>query len=66
VSLREANAEHLTGPLTRSWAASRCSAGPQVHNVAEPYAVFALIGVACAMVLYEPAFAIIVTRFDPP
>ena len=50
------------GPLTRSWAAR----GAQGHNVAELYAVFALIGVACAMVLYEPAFVIVVTRFDPP
>jgi MFS family permease len=37
----------------------------QARNAAQLYAVFAFVGVASAMVLYEPAFAVIVTRFDP-
>jgi MFS family permease len=36
----------------------------QVHTVAQLYAVFALIGLASAMALYEPAFAVIVSIFD--
>jgi hypothetical protein len=35
----------------------------QVHTVLEFYGVFAVIGIASAMVLYEPAFAIVVARF---
>jgi predicted MFS family arabinose efflux permease len=37
----------------------------QARDAVDLYAAFGLIGVASAMVLYEPAFAIIVTRFDP-
>lgn len=36
----------------------------RVDNLAQLYAVFAAIGVACAMVLYESAFAVIVSWFD--
>lgn len=36
----------------------------QVRTVGQLYAVFALIGLASAMVLYEPAFAVIVGHFD--
>jgi len=36
----------------------------QVHTVVQLYAVFALIGLASAMALYEPAFAVIVSIFD--
>jgi len=36
----------------------------QVRTVAELYVVFAVIGLASAMALYEPAFAVIVGRFD--
>jgi predicted MFS family arabinose efflux permease len=39
------------------------AAWSQVHTVAELYAVFAVIGLASAMSLYEPAFAVIVSRF---
>ncbi|MFC5819236.1 MFS transporter [Nonomuraea harbinensis] len=38
----------------------------QVRTVAQLYAVFVLIGVAAAMVLYEAAFAVIVARFAAP
>jgi predicted MFS family arabinose efflux permease len=37
----------------------------QVHTITQLYAVFAVVGLASAMVLYEPAFAIIVARFTP-
>ncbi|MFG1812528.1 MFS transporter [Kribbella sp. NPDC049174] len=37
----------------------------QVQSVAQLYAVFVLIGVASAMVLYEPAFAVVVAVTDP-
>ncbi len=36
----------------------------QVHTVAHLYAVFVLIGLAAAMTLYEPAFAVLVGLFD--
>lgn len=36
----------------------------RVDSVTALYAVFAVIGLASAMVFYEPAFAVIVTRFD--
>ncbi|MEU4408135.1 MFS transporter [Streptosporangium sp. NPDC023963] len=36
----------------------------RVENLPQLYAVFAAIGVACAMVLYESAFAVIVSWFD--
>jgi predicted MFS family arabinose efflux permease len=36
----------------------------QVHTIAQLYLVFAAIGVASAMTFYEPAFAIVVARFD--
>lgn len=36
----------------------------QVETAAQLYAVFALIGVASAMVLYEPAFAVVVAVTD--
>ncbi|TCC30470.1 MFS transporter [Kribbella sindirgiensis] len=36
-----------------------------VHNAVQLYAVFALIGVASAMVLYEPAFAVVVAATEP-
>ncbi|GAA0408542.1 MFS transporter [Acrocarpospora corrugata] len=36
----------------------------QVENLPQLYAVSAVIGVACAMVLYESAFAVIVAWFD--
>lgn len=38
----------------------------RVENLPQLYAVFAAIGVACAMVLYEAAFAVIVSWFDGP
>ncbi|MBE1566024.1 MFS transporter [Nonomuraea africana] len=38
----------------------------RVDSLAQLYAVFAAIGVACAMVLYESAFAVIVSWFDGP
>jgi len=37
----------------------------RVHTLTQLYLVFAVIGVASAMVLYEPAFAIIVRRIEP-
>ncbi|MGW1345650.1 MFS transporter [Kribbella sp. NPDC002412] len=37
----------------------------QVHTAAQLYAIFVLIGVASAMVLYEPAFAVVVAVTDP-
>src|SRR5262249_60869135 len=37
----------------------------QVHTIVELYLVFALIGVASAMVLYEPAFAILLAPVPP-
>lgn len=37
----------------------------QVHNAVQLYGVFVLIGVASAMVLYEPAFAVVVAATDP-
>jgi predicted MFS family arabinose efflux permease len=36
----------------------------QVHSVAALYGVFAVMGLASAMVFYEPAFAVIVAHFD--
>ncbi|GGL46922.1 MFS transporter [Planomonospora parontospora] len=36
----------------------------QVHNLIQLYAVFAAVGVASAMVLYQSAFAVIVAWFD--
>ncbi|MFG1697217.1 MFS transporter [Nonomuraea sp. NPDC049309] len=38
----------------------------QVDNLTQLYGVFVAIGVASAMVLYEPAFAVIVAWFDGP
>ncbi|MEU0486687.1 MFS transporter, partial [Streptosporangium sp. NPDC006013] len=38
----------------------------RVENLPQLYAVFAAIGIACAMVLYESAFAVIVSWFDGP
>ncbi|SCL72238.1 Predicted arabinose efflux permease, MFS family [Micromonospora citrea] len=38
----------------------------QVHALWQLYAVMIGVGVAGAMVLYEPAFAVIVSRFAPP
>ena len=37
----------------------------QVQNTVQLYAVFVLIGVACAMVLYPPAFAVVVAVAAP-
>lgn len=37
----------------------------QVQSAAELYAVFVMIGAASAMVLYEPAFAVVVAVTDP-
>ena len=37
----------------------------QVHNAVQLYLVFVLIGVASAMVLYEPAFAVVVAATEP-
>ncbi|WUJ71721.1 MFS transporter [Kribbella soli] len=37
----------------------------QVQNVVQLYVVFAVIGVACAMVLYPPAFAVVVAVAAP-
>ncbi|MFI6833614.1 MFS transporter [Kribbella sp. NPDC050241] len=37
----------------------------QVHSAAQLYAVFVLIGVASAMVLYQPAFAVIIAITPP-
>ncbi|WP_214317538.1 MFS transporter [Nonomuraea sediminis] len=36
----------------------------QVHNLLQLYAVFAAIGIACSMVLYEAAFAVVLSWFD--
>ncbi len=36
-----------------------------VHTAPQLYAVFAAIGIASAMVLYEPAFAVLVAVLDP-
>jgi len=41
------------------------AAWSQVHTVAQLYAVLIGIGVCAAMVLYEPALAIVVSWFDP-
>lgn len=41
------------------------AAWSQVQTAPQLYAVFVLIGVASAMVLYEPAFAVIVAVTDP-
>jgi predicted MFS family arabinose efflux permease len=41
------------------------AAWSQVQTTPQLYAVFVLIGVASAMVLYEPAFAVIVAVTDP-
>ncbi|MEV4060386.1 MFS transporter [Nonomuraea dietziae] len=38
----------------------------RVDSLLQLYAVFAAIGVACSMVLYESAFAVIVSWFDGP
>ncbi|GAA3469866.1 MFS transporter [Nonomuraea roseola] len=38
----------------------------RVDSLPQLYAVFAAIGVACSMVLYESAFAVIVSWFDGP
>ncbi|MET8054135.1 MFS transporter [Streptosporangium sp. NPDC005286] len=38
----------------------------RVENLPQLYAVFTAIGIACAMVLYESAFAVIVSWFDGP
>ncbi|MBT2233480.1 MFS transporter [Nonomuraea sp. NEAU-A123] len=38
----------------------------RVENLWQLYAVFAAMGIACAMVLYESAFAVIVSWFDGP
>lgn len=45
-------------------AAGVVAAWSQVQEVWQLYAVFALLGVAGAMVLYEPAFAVVVRWFD--
>ncbi|MFD3400136.1 MFS transporter [Kribbella sp. NPDC058693] len=37
----------------------------QVHNALQLYVVFVFVGVASAMVLYEPAFAVVVAATDP-
>ncbi len=37
----------------------------QVHHTAQLYSVFVLVGVASAMVLYEPAFAVIIAVTGP-
>jgi len=41
------------------------AAWSQVHTVTQLYAVFVLVGVASAMVLYEAAFAVVVAACDP-
>ncbi|MBB6551551.1 MFS transporter [Nonomuraea rubra] len=38
----------------------------QAHNLLQLYGVFLAIGIASAMVLYEPAFAVIIAWFDGP
>jgi predicted MFS family arabinose efflux permease len=38
----------------------------QVQSAAQLYVVFVFIGIASAMVLYQPAFAVIVTIIPPP
>ncbi|OUC99996.1 MFS transporter [Streptosporangium minutum] len=38
----------------------------RVDSLPQLYAVFAAIGIACSMVLYESAFAVIVSWFDGP
>ncbi len=45
--------------------AGAVAAWSQVHSIVELYLVFAVIGAASAMVLYEPAFAVIVARVPP-
>jgi MFS family permease len=37
----------------------------QVHNALQLYVVFVFVGVASAMVLYEPAFAVVVAATEP-
>ncbi|MFF4989711.1 MFS transporter [Streptosporangium saharense] len=37
----------------------------RVENLPQLYAVFALVGVACSLVLYEAAFAVIVSLYAP-
>jgi MFS family permease len=59
---RGGHALMTTGSLIGSAAVVAWS---QVQNTAQLYAVFVLIGVASAMVLYEPAFAVIVAVSEP-
>ena len=47
----------LGGLAVASWS--------QIHSAPQLYAVFLLIGIASSMVLYEPAFAVIVAVTDP-
>ncbi len=51
-----------TGSLAGAGLLAACS---QVHTVWQLYAVFAGLGAAMAMALYEPATAVIVSWFDP-
>ncbi|WP_336209551.1 MFS transporter [Nonomuraea sp. LPB2021202275-12-8] len=46
--------------------ASAVLAWSRVESLWQLYAVFAAMGIACAMVLYESAFAVIVSWFDGP
>lgn len=51
---------------TGSFAATVCAlAWSRVDNVAELYAVWIVLGVACSAVLHEAAFAVIVSWFEP-
>jgi predicted MFS family arabinose efflux permease len=59
---RGGHALMTTGSLVGSAAVLAWS---QVQNTAQLYAVFVLIGVASAMVLYEPAFAVIIAVSEP-
>ncbi|NJC86747.1 MFS transporter [Planosporangium mesophilum] len=51
-----------TGSLA---ATALLAAWSQVHTVAQLYAVLVGVGLTSAMVLYEPAFAVVVAWFDP-
>lgn len=51
---------------TGSFAATVCAlAWSRVENVAELYAVWIVLGIACSAVLHEAAFAVIVSWFEP-
>jgi predicted MFS family arabinose efflux permease len=62
IDRRGARALMTAGSLTGGLAVAAWS---QIHTVAELYAVFAVIGLASAMTLYEPAFAVVIRSVAP-